>query len=215
MLCSRCSEPVRPVVALDVDETLAKYLKHWFKFANSYFDKMWFVSDYDGRFSLSEFMGISKEQYRTAKLAYRAGGWKRNMPIYDGAQMLWAKLRAVDAEIWVTTTRPYMRMDNIDPDTREWLRRYGLDGYRGLLYDEDKYAELLERVDAHRIVGIVEDDPAQCARAADLGLAPIRPRRRQNDHAEDPLGIVVPSLHVAQKVLLERIDHWKEEHGTA
>ena len=211
MLCSKCSEPVRPVVALDVDETLAQYLRHFLDFAGPYFNTDYRHDVWYGHEPLNEWMHITKEAYRTCKLAYRQGGMKRTMPVYPGAQMLFAKLVAVHAEIWITTTRPYMRLDNVDPDTREWLHRYGLEPYAGLLYDEDKYAALLERVDKNRVVGVVDDDPAQCARAMELGLAPIRPRRLQYQSHTD--GFTVPHLKEAQKMLLSRIDHWEAVHA--
>jgi hypothetical protein len=54
-----------------------------------------------------------------------------------GGQTFVDTLRAEGAEVWLTTTRPHDRFDRVDPDTREWCRRNGIN-FDGLLYDGDK-----------------------------------------------------------------------------
>lgn len=171
MKCSNCSEVVKPVVAIDIDGTLADYHGAFLDFANEYVGgrggsgdhgTMYELIDYDGRASFRDWvcerLEIDVTTWRQIKLAYRQGGQKRSLPIYDGATDLCAAVRAAGAELWLTTTRPFLRLDGIDPDTREWLRRHEI-GYDGLLYDEDKYRVLGERVDRERVVAVLDDLP--------------------------------------------------------
>ena len=166
MLCTRCGEVIRPVVALDIDGTLGDYHGHFIDFANEYLDvsasgmyngaipfKQWFMGD----------TGCTEADWYAAKLAYRQGGMKRSMPIYPGATTLAQEIRR-HAELWVTTTRPYLSLDNIVPDTVEWLRRNEIE-YDGMLFDEDKYSQLVQRVDPDRIVAVIDDLPEMCEAA--------------------------------------------------
>jgi phosphoglycolate phosphatase-like HAD superfamily hydrolase len=162
MLCSNCGNPIRPVVAVDIDGTLGDYHGHFLRFAAEYHNIG--PSDnnysYDGSVSFKtwwcEMFGRSEKDWHDAKLAYRQGGMKRTMPIYPLAASLCREIKATGAELWVTTTRPYLSLDNIVPDTVEWLRRHEIE-YDGMLFDEDKYAQLVERVDPGRIVAVIDD----------------------------------------------------------
>lgn len=209
MLCTSCREPVRPVVALDIDGTLGDWHRHWFDFADSYFNRR-FLHRYVGAVRLHEHMAITLEQYRQAKLVFRQGGYKRTMPLYPGAQLLVAAIRTMDAELWITTTRPYMRLDNTDPDTREWLARNEI-YYDGLLYDEDKYAKLAEIVDPRRIVAVLDDEAECYDRAEDLGLHPILIQRQHNTATRRPVEAM--NLGVAKKMILERVQRWKDNNA--
>ena len=100
---------------------------------------------------LHKFMGVTLRDYRECKLAYRQGGLKRFMPCYPGASELATALRRRGAEVWICTTRPYLRLDSIDPDTREWLRRNKIK-YDAILYGDDKYREL-KRQAGPRVAG--------------------------------------------------------------
>jgi hypothetical protein len=156
----------KPVVALDIDGTLGDYHANFLSFADLYFGTMSYgamIGTPNPGLPLWEFMGISQRDYRDAKLAYRQGGWKRWMPCYPLAAELTNFIREQGAEVWLCTTRPYLRLDNVDPDTREWLRRNGIE-YDALLFDpahEDdgtKYDELLRQAGS-RVASIVDDLP--------------------------------------------------------
>jgi hypothetical protein len=154
----------KPVVAIDIDGTLGDYHGNFVAFARLYFDRTcddWATPN--PGMPMWEWMGIEKRDYRDAKLAYRQGGWKRWMPAYHGAAALTEAIRSFGAEVWLCTTRPYLRLDNVDPDTREWLRRNEIQ-YDALLFDpvveeESKYHELIRQVGAERIAAVVEDLP--------------------------------------------------------
>jgi len=169
MKCSNCSAELKPIVAVDIDGTLGDYHGHFVDFSEGYMGyKPYMFPEselpyihYDahlGKFSewWAEAFGSSTEVYRQAKLAYRQGGMKRTMPIFTGAQALCWAIRDAGAELWVTTTRPYLSLDNIVPDTVEWLRRWDIE-YDGMLFDDDKYTILGHRVDPRRVVAVFDD----------------------------------------------------------
>jgi hypothetical protein len=154
----------RPVVALDIDGTLGDYHAHFLSFAALWFDKpMPGPEEFNPGLRLHRFMGVKLSDYRLAKLAYRQGGWKRWMPVYPGAADLTRAIRKAGAEVWICTTRPYLRLDNIDPDTREWLRRAKIQ-YDAVLFGEDKYRELYRQA-GRRVAAVLEDLPEQWEKA--------------------------------------------------
>jgi hypothetical protein len=103
-------------------------------------------------------------------------------------------IREAGAEVWLCTTRPYLRLDNVDPDTREWLRRNRIQ-YDALLFDpaheEDgtKYDEL-RRQAGDRVASIVDDLPEMITASnlafqheeARTWLAPILREQPYNRH---------------------------------
>lgn len=183
LLCSSCYGTVRPVVALDIDGTLGDYHGSLLDFAERWLGVSgtgWPMT-YDGSVRLAEHMGIEDHVYRAMKLAYRQGGGKRMMPPFPGAVDLTHALREWGVEIWLTTTRPYNRFDSTDPDTRHWLDRHGFE-WDHLLYDDDKYARLIEQVDPGRILAVLEDEPGNYDRAVELNL-PIWLRKTRYNRA--------------------------------
>lgn len=171
-----------PIVAVDIDGTLAQYHRHFFDFADHYFDAE-FSRDYGGSGAMSEHMGLTKSEYRACKLAYRQGGQKRSIPLYPGAEAFMWWLSEQKCEVWITTTRPYQRLDGMDPDTRFWLDSHGIH-YDHLLYDGDKYEVMGRNVDKDRVIAIIDDLPEQCAAAAEIYSSemPLMPERRHNTH---------------------------------
>jgi hypothetical protein len=191
----------KPVVAVDIDGTMADYHGHFLRFAEQYLGSpMPSPTDINPGMPLNRFMTISKPLYREVKLAYRQGGLKRSMPVLAGSQELIRAIRAprsrrvcigsehvevpggsyieditvpgLGAEVWVCTTRPYLRLDNIDPDTREWLRRNDIN-YDALLFDsvggDNKYRELIRQA-GDRVACALEDLPEQAVRANRAGV---------------------------------------------
>src|SRR5882724_1406876 len=96
MLCSNCSEEIRPIVAVDIDGTLADYHDHFLGFAANWIARNHSYTSgsatYDGSYPFSkwcmDFFSIDLATYRQIKLAYRQGGMKRTMPIFDSAWSL-------------------------------------------------------------------------------------------------------------------------------
>lgn len=185
----------KPVVALDIDGTLGDYHRNFLEFADRYFhsgcgswSELATREDNPG-LPLWEWMGISQRAYRDAKLAYRQGGWKRWMPVYEGASRLTHEIRSAGAEVWLCTTRPYLRLDNVDPDTREWLRRNDI-AFDALIFDPleegvSKYAEL-HRQAGDRVASVTDDLPEMILEAVRWSYIPILRDQPYNRHFEYP-----------------------------
>ena len=154
--CSDCGKELLPVVALDIDGTMAVYHDHLLNFMDLYFGR-YMKRGWDGSGDWEDFLGLPRRAYEDAKLAFRQGGFKRWMPAFSDLHTLQSVLYELRVEVWVTTTRPYMRLDSVDPDTREWLSRNRVK-YDHLLYDENKYERLYEIV-GDRVVAVLEDLP--------------------------------------------------------
>lgn len=221
-----------PVVAIDIDGTLGNYHAHFLCFAESWYGKpMPNATEINPGIPLHRFMHTSKSTYRQCKLAYRQGGLKRSMPVYAGADQLCKEIRRAGAELWICTTRPYLRLDNIDPDTRHFLRRNRIQ-YDAVIYGEHKYHDLVRQVSKDRIVCVMDDLPAMCDQAYDIGILPLLRDQPYNRHyiqkvwpASPDLGIAgvsrvatiwrVRDMEQAQYDINMLIRKWKEEHNYA
>jgi hypothetical protein len=203
--------PVKPVVAIDIDGTIGNYHDHFAAMCCGY----WGISlprsaHWDGYGEFEDWIGVTKDQYREAKLAYRQGGYKRTMQVYYGAHSLLRNIRRAGAELWLVTTRPWLRLDNIDPDTRWWVSFNGLE-FDHLLYGNDeKYLRLIEQVDAQRIVAVLDDLPEQFDIATELGL-PIY--QRKNEHNKYPKCQRSPSCDLVEfaNVVTVKILEWSND----
>lgn len=209
MRCSNCSKEVKPVVAIDIDGTIGDYHRHFREFCAAYWDKphLFHLPPWTGAMpEFEDYLGLTKQQYREAKLAYRQGGNKRWLPIYPEAKVIVDGLREAGAEVWIATTRPWQRLDNIDPDTREWLRRNSL-RVDGLLYGDDKYRQLCLAVDHARIAAVIEDLPEQVKLARNMGIPTIL---RENFHNCQASEKFVPrgSLAICGAWALRRVERW-------
>ncbi len=159
-----------PVVALDIDGTMGDYHGHFTRFAEAWTGRTMPDPNLNtGGVKLYKHLHMSKPYYRECKLAYRQGGMKRSMPCFPYAREVTRAIRTAGAQVWVCTTRPYLRLDNIDPDTRHWLRRHGIQ-YDGILYGEHKYRDLVKIVGRERVLMVVDDLPEMIEQAHSLGL---------------------------------------------
>lgn len=213
MLCTNCHAPVLPIVALDIDGTMAVYHDDFTQFAQRFFGRP-FPWGYKGG-SFAKHLGLTTEQYRQAKLAYRQGGGKRSMPRYRHADLL-AKWSKENSELWITTTRPYNRFDSTDPDTREWLRRNGID-YDHLLYDDRKYEVLALTVGSDRVACVVDDLPENVNMAADYGMPAILVNRPYNKAATiglHPRVMRAKDLRHALNLVQRCVTEWEQRNGT-
>lgn len=208
MRCSDCSKAVTPIVAVDIDGTLGVYHNHFLGFAEQYLGYK-LNPGYDGSCEFDEWLGLERDLYEEVKLAYRQGGMKRSMPLYPGAQTLCNAIRRAGAELWIATTRPYLRLDNIDPDTQEWLRRNEI-SYDGLVYGEDKYHRFVKLVDTERVVAVIEDLPQQIHIAQKLGLPTVHIWRKHNEAYQYEPG--TEHLLEAWVHISHRIHEWTRSH---
>lgn len=217
MLCTKCGAAVKPVVAVDIDGTLGDYHSHFLAFAQSYLGRPLPQSGsylYNGVGTFREWFakyGVNGDTWHDIKLAYRQGAQKRSMPAYPYAGELCRQVANAGAELWLTTTRPYLRLDNIDPDTRAWLDRHSI-VYDGLIYDELKYARLANLVDPARVVAVVDDLPEMWdAAAAQFGWrVPILRQTQFNRGVVCEQG--ANGLNGVWLMVEERIKAWKEQY---
>lgn len=206
MKCSDCGGHVSPVVVSDIDGTLGFYHQPFISFCSRYFGIPVPMEDYDGSVEMEAWIGITKVQYREAKLAYRQGGNKRWMPVDRVASDFANAVRNAGAEFWVATSRPWQRLDNIDPDTRFWLDVNGIP-FDGLLYGDDKYEQLVRCVSPERVVLVVDDLPEQLEKASALKLPYFQVDRAHNSFGLlrwSPRGDLMDATVIAE----QRIKGW-------
>lgn len=204
--------PHAPVVAIDIDGTIAQYHDHFLHFASLWTGRD-LVINWDGsNGSFNKAIGMSKRSYQECKLAYRQGGMKRSLPVFDGARELTVEIRKKGCQVWICTTRPYLRLDNIDPDTRHFLRRNRIQ-FDGVLYGERKYQDLVKIVGRERVVVVLDDLPEQIDAANKLGLKTILRVGSHNwQYAKKTQGngqLLAADLHHAKESILSLIDERK------
>lgn len=202
------------MVALDVDGTLGNWYFHFKAFALDYWGRRHPdpFRPYHGDMEFDEFLGLTKAEYREAKLAFRQGGLKRWLPVYDDTEEFVRVVNDLPVEIWVATTRPWASVQNIDPDTREWLRRIGL-RVDGLLYGDNKYHQLIEQIDQDRIVGVVDDLTEQVELAAGLRLPVVQVARLHN-HCNSSKVVPRLGLREAGYWLTEQTERWERTYAS-
>jgi hypothetical protein len=169
--------PLAPVVGLDIDGTLGEYYEHFSWFASLYLQRVIRPSwNSHEQMEFSDALDLPKDVYRQIKLAYRQGGMKRCLPMVPGADELvrWLR-RDCGVQVWICTTRPWNRLDNIDPDTQFWIDR-NLGRVDGVIYGEEKYHDLIDCVGMERVIGVIDDLPENFLLAEDIGL-PVLLRR--------------------------------------
>lgn len=217
MKCSDCSEIIKPIVAIDIDGTLGDYHSHFLKFADAYLNAVLReCPDYTGGIGFKEWFmkayGCDESTWQTIKLAYRQGAQKRSMPSYPDAQWLVNNLRWDNVEVWLTTTRPYLRLDGVDPDTRAWLEREGIE-FDGLLYDEDKYNVLADRINPERVVAVLDDLPEMYDTAAQLFGKEVPILAKEDYNAAVTRPNEADTLGAALGMIQDRLEIWHGTHG--
>jgi len=210
---------VKPVVAFDIDGTLGDYHGHFIEFAEGYLGVQrdsWKIHPYTGGENFGSWFCsmylVPRDEYRKIKLAYRQGGMKRTMPVYHGAVKCVSQFHP-SCEVWLTTTRPYLRLDSVDPDTRAWLHRHRI-YYDNLMYAEDKYERLAELVDKERVIAVLDDLPEMYDAAARLfgTKVPILRHTTYNKAARPKVNGVL-NLDEARMAIIERYKEWVRLNG--
>ena len=180
-------------MALDIDGTLGDYHGHFTRFAEQWTGRsLPDPHENTGGVPFYKHLGISRQTYRACKLAYRQGGLKRSMPCYEGARELTRHIRQNGCQVWICTTRPYLRLDNIDPDTRHWLRRNRLQ-YDGVLFGDHKYRDLQHAV-GDRVLFVVDDLPEMLRQARSLGMETVLRDQPYNRYWQPKLTQVASSM---------------------
>lgn len=206
-------DPFGPVIGLDIDGTSGDYHAHFTWFAEQYTGKpMPRPTDYTGGVPFHKHLGISRKTYNDIKLAYRQGGLKRFMPVYRDIGGFTRAVRKRGVQVWIATTRPYLNLSNIDPDTRHWLTKRAYIQYDGLLYGAHKYRDLIGAVGRDRIVCVYDDLPSLTTQADTLGLRAILRAQPYNEGHSGNAGVAY-SVDAMWELFKVEHQRWKDEHG--
>lgn len=216
--------PLAPVLGLDIDGTIADYHTHFVEFLNRvYFThekKTFGAWNQSPTGEFSEMLNLPKDEYRAAKLAYRLGGFKRCLPLFgndfdkngpDAVRIEIQYLRSQGIQVWVCTQRPWQALTTVDVDTQYWIQHV-VGEIDGLIYGEDKYADLVDIVGRQRVLGVADDLPECIHRAQDLGLRTAMRRGPHNNNwiREHPANRVEVFTRI--KDLSNIVDEWKNRH---
>lgn len=205
-------DPFAPVVALDIDGTSGDYHAHFTRFAEQYVGKpMPPVEQFTGGVHFSKHLGISRATYNQVKLAFRQGGMKRSMPPYDGIGDFTRYIRTNGVQVWICTTRPYLRLDNIDPDTRHWLVKRAHMQYDAILYGPHKYRDLKRAVGAERVLMVYDDLPKMIEQATSAGLPACLRSQPYNAYWRSGNVPVAHSVRGMRFVFEAALTHYKEK----
>lgn len=215
MRCTECNKEIKPVVAVDIDGTIGMYHKHFLEFAADYIGAGAINFGYDGRSAFKSWFcnaySCPEDTWHDIKLAYRQGGMKRTMPPYPYASEMMTNVGRLGVEVWLTTTRPYIRHDNVDPDTREFLRRHKI-AYDYLIYDGHKYEKLAKLVGPERVAAVLEDLPEEVGTALGLFGTGVVIHRRTGFNSAYQTPDSVNNLIEAERAIAGRLDLWKEQY---
>lgn len=207
--------PHAPVIALDIDGTSGDHHGHFTRFAEAWTGKpMPPVDEFTGGVHFSKHLGISRATYNQVKLAYRQGGLKRSMPVYEGIGEFTRHVRRQGVQVWICTTRPYLRLDNIDPDTRHWITKRARMQYDAILYGPHKYRDLVRAVGRDRVLVVYDDLPEMIEQAESLGLpAYLRAQPYNIEWAGNRTTPMVSSVDGMRKMFDHELMIWRKEHG--
>jgi hypothetical protein len=173
------------VVAIDIDGTLGDHHGHVAQFAELWLGREVKYNPALGwpvgatKFQFNKALGIGKPTYRQIKLAYRQGGLKRSMPVYEGAHELVASIREMGVEVWICTSRPAYKLDTIEPDTKHWLRVNRIT-FDHMIFGDNKYHDLVKQVPHDKIVCVLDDLTEMVAQATRLRLPAMLIERPHN-----------------------------------
>jgi hypothetical protein len=201
---------INGVVAIDIDGTLGDHYTHFANFAELWLGRTVNFNPVAGwvagnpKFQFARALGIGKSTYRQIKLAYRQGGMKRSMPVYDGAAELTKSLRRMGIDVWICTSRPYLRLDSIDPDTRHWLRVNHIQ-YDHMIYGDYKYRDLVKLVSHDKIVCVLDDLVEMITQAERARLPAMIIERPHNMNRPNHGKLVATDLADANKQIMEMV----------
>lgn len=210
--------PLAPVIGLDIDGTSGDYHAHFIVFAEAWIGReLPSATEYTGGVPFHRYLGISRATYNKVKLAYRQGGLKRSMPVYEGIGDFTRQVRRQGVQVWICTTRPYLRLDNIDPDTRHWVKDRAKMQYDAVLYGEHKYRDLAKAVGAERVLMVYDDLPRMIEQAMSVGLPACLRTQPYNVYWGPPEGSgsvpAVSSVAGMREVFYNSLYSWRRDNG--
>lgn len=204
------SEVPRPIFGIDIDGTLGRYHEHFTAFAEAWTGRVLPSHTFFGGGSFAAHLGLSKSTYRKIKLAYRRGGAKRSMPVFDNASELTRSLRDRGAIVVLCTTRPYLSLEGVDEDTRHWAKRNEI-AHDFIIWGEWKYRDLGRF--GRRVVSVVDDEPAMMRQAMKEGILTNKVCRPWNEKLSCVVnGYACTTLNDVGMAMHEQLDEWENDH---
>jgi hypothetical protein len=123
-------------------------------------------------------------------------------------------IRKRKGRIVVCTTRPFLSLEDVEPDTVHNLKRHGVQ-FDYILHGENKYRDLVKLVDPARIVMVLEDQDDMLAQAASLSLPAVRRVTLWNMGSPLHWTPEVHSLKDAEQLALNRMANYSSERYLA
>lgn len=125
------------ICGIDIDGVLADYPKCWVDFVNAElaesFENLDVIKD-----------SLSYNVYRALKDKYRSSGYKRYLPVVDGASEFTQELKKKDYEIVVLTKRPFARYPSLQKMTIDWLKNNDI-AFDSIIDSRQKHLSILQR----------------------------------------------------------------------
>src|SRR5207237_8921310 len=103
------------------------------------------------------------------------------------------------------------RLDNIDPDTRHWLKRNRI-AFDHAIYSEHKYKELGQLVDRERVVAVLDDLGEMYDEAAEQFRDDVPILKRSRYNADVDRRYVVEDIGAAELLIRARVEQWRINH---
>lgn len=154
------------LVALDIDGVLANYPLSFQNFIKEKTGVYVELIGYDLYYEYGEVLG--QEKILELKHEYRESGYKRFIPLVDGAAKLCGKLHKQEYHIIFLTSRPVKQYKRIEADTLYWLKENQL-MLKGdsIIFDEEKNYKVIRNFS--NIKFMVEDNLIFATNIAKLG----------------------------------------------
>lgn len=173
------------VVGVDIDGVLADYPKSFLDFINEELGTNYTMDMVDS-YDIPRCLGMTTEQGVRLKDKYRQSGYKRFIPVCEGAREMLQWMRGQGYKIMLLTARPYEEYKRIFADTLEWLERNNLP-YDSIIFDERKEERLLREFGKDRIEFFIDDVAGNTNTISRLGVPCYlitRPYNVDNELAE-------------------------------
>jgi uncharacterized HAD superfamily protein len=175
---------------LDIDGVLNTYPDCWVDFINNTCGTS-FESLLQAKVKLSYIV------YKNLKRSYRASGYKRTLPIREGAVEFTKKLRAAGYPIALVTSRPFDDYPDLREQTSFWLDSNGFE-YNDLIHSKHKHADII--IYYPEMSFMVEDNRAFANDIANLGYRVYLMNNKYNQGATFSNVVRVDSLEEILKL---------------
>jgi uncharacterized HAD superfamily protein len=186
------------VAMVDIDGVLADYPTSFFNFVREHYGIDRDPATQES-YDLARVFGVDKKTYEDMKFRYRESGYKRSIPVVEGAAEGLYFLKSEGYKVVLFTARPKNEFSRIETDTLYWLKQNDM-VFDALFFSERKHEDLETIYQELRPAFFVEDNEGNARNLANIGI-PVylfnRPYHSHDTQAEETKG------------LISRVNHWK------